>query len=224
MSESGVPEGWVRKLYQRKSGRTAGKYDVYVFNPEGRKFRSRRELAAYLRVTHSRLDILDFNFSPPSDETGAPGCTGRASRKRRLARGRKKLPRGKHSPSTGASTSGVSAPAPVEEISEEATSAPLNEVATTATPLVKDSDTRAEDVGIAEMDTVDSDTRAEDVGIAEMDTVENRVIPPVGGQDQVAKMKSKRLEGILKKKFPFFQEPTAGDKVTPQQNLEGEKK
>lgn len=217
MSESGVPEGWVRKLCQRKSGRTAGKYDVYVFNPEGQMFRSRRELAAYLRFTHSRLDILDFNFSPPSDETGAPGCAGRASHKRRRARGRKKLPRGKHSPSTGddASTSGVSAtivaPAPVEEISEEATSAWPNEVATTTTPLVKDSDTRA-----------DPGEKAEDVGIAEMDTVENRVIPPVGGQDQVAKMK--RLEGILKKKFPFFQERTAGEKVTPQQNLEGEKK
>ena len=41
-----------------------GKYDVFIINPSGRKFKSRTELKSFLdKQSDSELDIENFDFS-----------------------------------------------------------------------------------------------------------------------------------------------------------------
>ena len=63
--ECGLP-GWKKIFIQRKSGKTKGKYDVYVISPEGRKFRSRVELERYISTMQNDLSIENVDFKIPN--------------------------------------------------------------------------------------------------------------------------------------------------------------
>ncbi|XP_023211625.1 methyl-CpG-binding protein 2-like [Centruroides sculpturatus] len=63
LEDPSLPDGWTRKVVQRRTGKSAGKYDVYIFSPDGKKFRSKIELALYLTSTKSNLKAEEFDFS-----------------------------------------------------------------------------------------------------------------------------------------------------------------
>ncbi|XP_047003725.1 methyl-CpG-binding domain protein 2 isoform X2 [Schistocerca americana] len=56
---SALPKGWQREEVIRKSGLSAGKVDVYYYSPNGKKFRSKPQLARYLG---DALDLATFDF------------------------------------------------------------------------------------------------------------------------------------------------------------------
>nr|XP_006631030.2 PREDICTED: methyl-CpG-binding domain protein 4 [Lepisosteus oculatus] len=65
----GVPPGWVKMVKQRRSGKTAGKVDVYIISPQGGKFRSRASLHVYLQNNKELcLKGADFDFSVPGKD------------------------------------------------------------------------------------------------------------------------------------------------------------
>uniref|UniRef100_A0A1A8F3S1 Methyl-CpG-binding domain protein 4 n=1 Tax=Nothobranchius korthausae TaxID=1143690 RepID=A0A1A8F3S1_9TELE len=64
-----MPHGWIRKVRQRRTGKTAGKLDVYITSPAGQKFRSRASLHAFLLKSGGvNLDINFFDFTTSRDE------------------------------------------------------------------------------------------------------------------------------------------------------------
>ena len=59
-----LPRGWYRKVSQRKSGASAGRYDVFIIGPSGKRFRSRNEIKTFLEKTgETTLNPDDFDFS-----------------------------------------------------------------------------------------------------------------------------------------------------------------
>eukprot|EP00092_Neocalanus_flemingeri_P007945 GFUD01008572.1.p1 GENE.GFUD01008572.1~~GFUD01008572.1.p1 ORF type:complete len:830 (+),score=259.12 GFUD01008572.1:65-2554(+) len=59
-----LPPGWKRKVKKRTLGPQAGKWDVFIVNPDGRKFKTRSELRSFLdSQSDSDLDIDNFDFS-----------------------------------------------------------------------------------------------------------------------------------------------------------------
>ena len=47
------PAGWYARTEARKAGNSAGTYDTYFFAPDGKRFRSRAEIAR-----HFKLEVL----------------------------------------------------------------------------------------------------------------------------------------------------------------------
>lgn len=54
-----LPEGWIRESIPRKTGATAGRCDVYYYSPEGRKCRSKPQMALCLP---DDFDIESFDY------------------------------------------------------------------------------------------------------------------------------------------------------------------
>lgn len=63
LSYEHTPEGWSRRLTQRKGGMSAGKFDVYYFSPCGKKFRSKNEVRSWAEKTNQTIDFNQFLFS-----------------------------------------------------------------------------------------------------------------------------------------------------------------
>ncbi|XP_037121210.1 methyl-CpG-binding domain protein 4 isoform X3 [Syngnathus acus] len=61
-----IPQGWTREVRQRRSGKTAGKLDVYITSPHGQTFRSRASLRAFLVKNAQDVDIDLFDFKATS--------------------------------------------------------------------------------------------------------------------------------------------------------------
>ena len=56
--------GWHRKVSQRKSGASAGRFEVFIIGPTGKRFRSRNELKAFFEKTgETVLQPEHFDFS-----------------------------------------------------------------------------------------------------------------------------------------------------------------
>ncbi|XP_061187716.1 uncharacterized protein LOC133195790 [Saccostrea echinata] len=71
-----LPAGWTRKVVQRLSGKSAGKYDVYIYSPGGRKLRSKTDLARYLEeegITDLNADDFDFTVRGKHHAVGHTG-------------------------------------------------------------------------------------------------------------------------------------------------------
>ena len=63
-SDKTLPSGWVRKLKQRKHGKQAGRWDVYIYSPCGVKFASRKKLISFFEKNNLNYDPEEFDFTP----------------------------------------------------------------------------------------------------------------------------------------------------------------
>ncbi|CAN0106066.1 unnamed protein product [Lampetra fluviatilis] len=100
-----MPEGWRRLVMQRQAGETAGRYDVYIFSPSGKKFRSRPELVLFLKTLGDTAPSADdFDFSSSTGKMAAVAAKMRvASPRGKSETRRSKSPRAttaENSPST----------------------------------------------------------------------------------------------------------------------------
>ena len=63
-SDKTLPQGWIRKLKQRKHGKQAGRWDVYIYSPCGVKFASRKKLKGFFEKNNLTHDPEEFDFTP----------------------------------------------------------------------------------------------------------------------------------------------------------------
>ena len=67
-TDTNLPPGWKRKVVKRSKG---SRYDVYIFSPHKKRFRSRPQLKKYLENnTQFGLNIDQFSFSLTKDKNG----------------------------------------------------------------------------------------------------------------------------------------------------------
>ncbi|MFT7804422.1 methyl-CpG-binding domain protein 4 [Arapaima gigas] len=76
-----VPEGWTKVVKQRKTGKTAGKLDVYIKSPQGQTFRSRAALQAFLQSNKDLgVQLEDFDFTAVGSNPADSSTRRKASR------------------------------------------------------------------------------------------------------------------------------------------------
>ena len=62
--DSTLPPGWRRKVALRKGEKTQGRFDVYIFTPENKMFRSKQDVRRYFEeINKTELHWEDFDFS-----------------------------------------------------------------------------------------------------------------------------------------------------------------
>ena len=73
-------EGWYTKTEFRKEGVTAGTYDSYFFNSQGKRFRSKAEIARYFSLEAAPAMAPAMGAAPSHGQLVAPIVGGAASR------------------------------------------------------------------------------------------------------------------------------------------------
>ena len=63
-SDKTLPPGWIRMLKQRKNGKQAGRWDVYIYSPCGVRFCSIKKLKKFFEKNNLNYDPEDFDFTP----------------------------------------------------------------------------------------------------------------------------------------------------------------
>lgn len=121
VSQDFTPPGWTRVATVRKSGSTKGKHDIYYFSPDGKKFRSRKELESAVKQGQLRIDLDLVNFKDPGNTNTERGCSmaGRDSGNVAAASMQQQSPGG---PMVGAAA-GTTAPAAAQPQGSGSTSA-----------------------------------------------------------------------------------------------------
>ncbi|KAG9333810.1 hypothetical protein JZ751_010089, partial [Albula glossodonta] len=85
-----TPQGWSKVVKQRKTGKTAGKMDVYIISPQGQRFRSRSSLKEFLQNNEDlNLCVADFDFTAHGGCTVARETETRVSRSKHWKKTRK---------------------------------------------------------------------------------------------------------------------------------------
>ncbi|PSN55980.1 hypothetical protein C0J52_02156 [Blattella germanica] len=86
--DKNLPAGWTKHTIQRKHGNSAGKWDVLLVNPQGRRFRSRSELRQYFEETGEpfKAELFDFCVTGKKRSRASDGDVP----KRKRSRGGKK--------------------------------------------------------------------------------------------------------------------------------------
>lgn len=69
--------GWKKVVTQRQSGKTKGRYDVYIVNPNGRRFRSRVELRQFMSTEHGDFSFENVDFKVPKLSSDSESACGR---------------------------------------------------------------------------------------------------------------------------------------------------
>lgn len=88
---SRMPPGWVRVTKQRKTGKTAGKIDVYITSPQGQTFRSRASLQAFLlKEEMGGLLIEHFDLTAPKSGSDVSPLSCQEKKQRRTIKEEKK--------------------------------------------------------------------------------------------------------------------------------------
>ncbi|XP_072176784.1 uncharacterized protein [Diadema setosum] len=88
----GLPPGWKRKITERMSGASAGKFDVYLTSPEGKRLRSMKEVTDHLAKTKSAYTAADFIFKPKNLKSQATPAAVRSPPPNKQPRARSKSP------------------------------------------------------------------------------------------------------------------------------------
>jgi len=70
-TEAGWPPGWVKKVFQRTSGTSAGSRDRYWFSPGGRKFRSMVQIRNFLELVEKHNGDEEAAWKDRNPEGGA---------------------------------------------------------------------------------------------------------------------------------------------------------
>ena len=64
MMKKDLPPGWSKRVYCRKGGKQAGKWNVHFFTPCGIKIGTKKKLKEFLKKKKLNHTLDDFDLKP----------------------------------------------------------------------------------------------------------------------------------------------------------------